>query len=165
MTYIKNNFGSQKFLVQTNTGTTVAGVYTVAIKPGDFLVKVPGSNYVTKMATLKPVVGTDYIVGIAENFSSETTTLDGVVQVRAIENKSVLLAADASITANLATQALYNTNLLGKRVQLAYSNVTGQYTVLGVDAATNGFIIEYKDVLTDTTMVAVKLRRSAEYDI
>ena len=150
--------GSIKYDVQANAGASTSP----SIQSGRLALRVLGQRYVTAFPTgaTKPVVGTDYLAGVAESDSTETTSIDGEVSIRpVIDLQTYLLPADSSILSTISTQAGYN-SLVGRRVLL---NVTadGTQSVLGVDAATNGLVIKKLDIGTAPAgMVLVGLRQS-----
>ena len=89
-------YGSRAFGYQGDeTFATQAGGTPPAINAGEPVVRSLGAGqYVTQMATSKPVVGTDYMAGISATTSTETASVDGTVQVTPIvDGESYLFLA------------------------------------------------------------------------
>jgi hypothetical protein len=126
-------------------GSVSTDVYAVAagatvINPGEPVAATLGSNSVTIMATNKPVVGTDYLAGIAVSTSTQTASVAGSVTVRAIVPGQTFLIAPKVAYSN---QAAYDA-LVRKRVLIDLT--TGKYTLLAVDGATSGCVIMPADI-------------------
>lgn len=91
------------------------------------------------MPTSKPLLGTDFVVGVSQSQSTDTTALDGVVDVYSNifnEETSFLISPKTAATWN--TQTKYNA-LVGARVTL--DRTSGAYTINATDAAGNGCVI------------------------
>lgn len=70
-------------------------------------VKISGAesgNYVLKLATGDPEIGTDIVVGIAKSNSTETSTADGTVDVY-MPLPGVVYRCDATTAGNIDTEA------------------------------------------------------------
>lgn len=85
-----------EFLTETSNKTEAARKYPVAasatlIYPGDPVVVTLGAENVSLMATNKPVVATDYLVGIAVSTSTNTAAAAGTVEVVPVDSSDVLL--------------------------------------------------------------------------
>lgn len=83
------------------------------------------TNYVIALATGDPEVGTDEMVGIARSTSTETSTVDGTVEIVTILPQTVL-RGDATTSTNVNTAA----KLLGlKNDWVAFDLVGTTYTI------------------------------------
>jgi hypothetical protein len=100
-----------------------------------------GGYVVTKMATNKPVVKTDFLVGIATTTSTNTAAAVGYVDVQPLEPGQTFLMKP-TVAATWDTQAEYDA-LVGDRVliDLTGSYPDDLYTILAADSAANGCII------------------------
>lgn len=150
------------------TGTTLPGSKThqVAaaasapnINAGELVLKTLGNQYVIKMATNKPVVGTDYVAGLALTSSTETSTLDGTVDVLPLMTGVIYLIAP-KVAATWNTQAKYNA-LVGARVLIDVTS--GTETILASDSANNGCVIENLNIQQYPGLVAFSIRAGASY--
>lgn len=143
---------------------TASGVTAPAINPGEPVAASLGSQYATPLATAKPVVATDFMYGISENYSTESGSNDGSVVVSPIDT-NVIYLCNATVASGVATQALYNL-LVGKRVVFAKSaaNNTGIYTVGVADGSTNGLVIENMDVIANPGKIAFSIRGAVAYN-
>lgn len=130
-----------------------------AIYAGEPVSKALGAQYVTAMATNKPVVATDFLAGVAATSSTQTASADGVVDVYPIVPGVQYLIAPNSAAA-FDTQAEYNA-LVGDRVLLDLT--AGTYTILATDGATNGCVIENLDVFKYPGKVAFSFRSATSY--
>jgi len=75
------------------------------VKPGEPVKKGGATtNYVLTLATGDPEVGTDEFVGIARKESTETSTVDGEVEVISIIPIRTLLRGKATTSGNIDTQ-------------------------------------------------------------
>jgi hypothetical protein len=142
-----NGRGSRKCLVAAGASTTI-------INPGEPVARALGAAIVTQMATNKPVVATDFLVGIAETTSTQTAALAGEVMVTPIDAKTTWLA-NPTVAATFDTQAKYDA-LVGDRVLIDLT--TGAYTVLATDGATSGVVLMPLDVSKYPGKVAVAFR-------
>ena len=127
-----------------------------AILAGEPVAHVLGAAVVTQMATNKPVVGTDFMAGIATSNSTQTATVAGTVDVLPLQ-PGVQYLVSAKVPATWATQALYNA-LVGSRVLIDLT--TGTFTALAADAATNGAVVVNLDVSRYPGKVAVAFRNA-----
>lgn len=143
---------------------TASSVTAPAINPGEPVAATLGNQYATSLATNKPVVATDYMFGISEDYSSESGSNDGIVHVSPIDT-NVMYLCNANSAVNISTQTLYNA-LVGKRVLFSKSaaNNTGKYTVLGTDSATNGLVIENNDIIANPGKICFSVRGGAAYN-
>lgn len=129
------------------------------IYPGDPVVVTLGSPAVTLMATNKPVVATDYLVGIAVSVSTNTATAAGTVQVVPIDSGDELLISP-KVAASFDTQAEYDA-LVGARVLLDLT--AGKYTILAADGATYGCVIKPLNIKEYPNKVAFSFRAGCSY--
>jgi hypothetical protein len=130
-----------------------------SILPGEPVTKALGQQYVLPMATNMPVVGTDYLAGIAASTSTDTVALDGKVKVTKLVPGAIYLAKPL-VPGTFATQALYDA-LVGARVLLDLTS--GDYRILAADGATNGLVIEDLDIAVYPGQVAFSIRQGASY--
>jgi L-rhamnose isomerase len=148
--------GSRKHAVAAGT--------TASIKPGELCLKVLGNASVTAWTAnnnAKPVVSTDYIVGLSATTSTETATAVGTVEITPIVPGMVLLG-NPKVAATWDTQAEYDA-LVGDRVLLD-TTTTGVQSLLAVDGATHGLVIEPLDVTKYPGKVAFSVRAGALYN-
>lgn len=137
----------------------VASGTTSSILAGTPVTKALGGAVVSAMTTNKPVVGTDYLAGIASTTSSETTTAAGVVRVTKMIPGLTYLAAP-KVAATWDTQAEYDA-LVGARVLLDLTG--GIYTILAADGATNGCVVETLDIAKVKGKVRFSIRNGVSY--
>lgn len=151
-----SNIGTRKYNVGANVTT---------INPGEPVgFKALGANsYVIPLATSTPVVGTDYVVGIAATTASTSTssqTIDVLPLVKGVQYQiSPAVAATYGLGAT-PVQATY-TALVGARVLLQLS--AGVYTILAADSLNNGLIVEYTDVTKAGGKVSFSIRENVQY--
>jgi hypothetical protein len=142
----------------------VASGTTTTILAGEPVAKTLGSAFVTALATTtdatKPVVATDFIVGIAASTSTETTTAAGTVDVYVDMPGTVYLIAPKTTTL-WDTQDEYNA-LVGNEVLLDFVT-SGNWTILSTDGGTSGCVIEDLDILLHPGRVAFSFRRGLNY--
>lgn len=144
------SIGSQKWAV---------GASSTLIYPGEPVVRALGGYVVTPMATNKPVVGTDYVVGIAASTSTNTASAAGTVEVVPLVPGQVYLAKP-NVAATWDTQAEYDL-LVGDRV--LFDLTTGSYTILAADGATYGCVIMPLDVAKHPGKVAFTFRNDVSH--
>lgn len=142
--------GSRRFAVAA--GAT-------AILAGEPVVKSLGAVSVTAAADGTPVVGTDYVVGIAASNSTQTASVAGYVDVTVL-TPGMVIAGKPKTAASWDTQAEYDA-LTGKRV--VFDLTSGSYTIDATDGATNGLVVEYVNVTENPNLVAVVVRNAALY--
>jgi hypothetical protein len=143
--------GSRRFQVQAGAAAS--------INAGEPVAKALGAQYVTAMATSKPVVATDFLAGIAASTSTDTASADGVVDVFPIVAGQVWLITPKTATA-WDTQAEYNA-LIGDRVTIDLTG--GSYTLNATDGATNGCVIENLNIIEVPGKVAFAFRLALAY--
>ncbi len=147
--------GAKKFKVASGT--------TASIQAGELVLKALGANVVTawtaNTATL-PVVGTNFLAGLATTTSTETASAAGEVSVMPIVPGVIYLIAPNN-PALFDTQAEYDA-LVGDRVLLDCS-ASGVQTILATDGATQGLVIEPLDIAVYPGKVAFSLRQALSY--
>ena len=139
-------------------------IYTVAasstlIYAGEPVGKVLDGVAVLPLATNKPVVGTDYMCGIAATTSTNTASAAGTVNVIPT-NTGITWLAIPKVAATWNTQAAYDA-LVGARVLLDLT--AGSYTILAADGATYGCVVEPLDISLYPGRVAFKFRAGCSY--
>jgi len=142
--------GAQKFLVAA--GAT-------AILAGQPIVKALGAAVVTAAADGTPVVGTDYIVGIATTDSTQTASAAGYVYAMPLV-PGVIYAGQPKTAASWDTQAEYDA-LVGDRV--VFDLTSGDYTIDATDSANNGLVVEALNIKENPNTVAFSIRAGASY--
>ena len=130
-----------------------------SINAGEPVYKALGTTYVSALATNKPVVGTDYMAGIAMSTSTDTVAANGVVDVLPLVAGQVFLISP-KVAATWDTQAEYDA-LVGSRVLLDLTS--GSYTILASDGATYGCVIEPLDISKYPGKVAFSIRAGVSF--
>lgn len=144
--------GTQSYAVQAGSTASIASGVPVS--------KALGAPYVTAMATNKPVVGTDYLAGIAFSTSTDTASADGTVQVaRIFDNDTTWLVAPNDSTL-WDTQAEYDARV-GDRVLIDLTG--GTYTLLSTDGANNGCVVEPLDIAKYPGKVRISFRKGVNF--
>jgi hypothetical protein len=142
--------GSDSYPVQAGATT---------INPGEPVAKALGAQYVTAMATNKPVAGTDFLAGVSMSESNQTASLDGTVDVMFID-KSLVFLISPKVAATWDTQVEYDA-LIGDRVLIDLTG--GSYTILAADGATYGCVIQPLDISKYPGKVAFSFRDGVNY--
>lgn len=147
-----------------NRGSTRFGcaANTTVINPGEPVAKTLGNstgNVVTAAATNFPVVGTDYLAGVATSTSTQTASVAGVVDVMKVGTDMIFVIAP-KVAATWDTQAEYDA-LVGARVLLDLT--TGVYTILASDSANNGCVVQPLDISKYPSKVAFTFRGGSSY--
>ena len=153
--------GDIKFLTSTTFGLHAAQSYqceanTAVILPGEPVVLNTGArNYVLAASDGDGVIGTDVLIGIAENTSTQTATVDGKVSVHTFV-PGIEYRAAAKSAAAVDTQAEYDL-LVGKRVVLDLTG--GVYTIdtAAADSASNAILIRDLDIQNYPGQVAFEV--------
>lgn len=127
-----------------------------AILPGEPVARALGATTVTAAATNTPVVGTDFLVGIAMTTSTQTASAAGTVQVVPLIPGQTFLIKP-KVAATWDTQAEYDA-LVGKRVLIDLT--TGTYTLLAVDGATNGCVVMPMLITTNPGRIMIAFRNA-----
>lgn len=125
-----------------------------AINAGEPVARALGAVTVTAAATNTPVVGTDFLVGVAATNSTQTASANGEVYVYPLSS-GVTCIMKPKVAASFDTQAEYDA-LVGKRVLIDLT--TGAYTILAADGATYGCVIMPLDVSKYPGRVAFAFR-------
>lgn len=124
------------------------------INPGEPVARALAAATVTAMATNKPVVATDFLVGIATSTSTQTASVAGTVDYLPLMPGMTFLISP-KVAATFDTQAEYDA-LVGDRVLLDLT--TGVYTILAADGATSGCVIQPLDIAKYPGKVAFAFR-------
>jgi hypothetical protein len=147
--------GSRKHAVAAGAAAT--------IKAGRLVKKALGNASVVAFAAsdaTEPVVGTDYLVGLATSTSTETASVAGTVQIMPILPGMVFLGK-ANTATSWDTQAEYDA-LVGDRVLLD-SAADRTQTILHTDGANNALVVEPLDIAKYPGKVAFSVRNGAMY--
>jgi hypothetical protein len=148
-----NGFG----LKGSESYTVVAS--STLINAGEPVGKALGAVAVLPLATNKPVVGADYICGIAATTSTNTASVAGTVNVIPT-NTGITWLATPKVPATWNTQSAYDA-LVGARVLLDLT--AGSYTILASDNSTYGCVVEPLDISIYPDKVAFKFRAGCNY--
>lgn len=116
----------------------VAAGAATTILAGEPVMKTLGSAAVIPATNNKPVVATDFFVGIAMSDSTDTVAAAGYVDVCEIDPRDVW-SIKPKVAATWDTQAEYDA-LVGDRVLLDLT--TASWTILATDGATSGCVIQ-----------------------
>jgi hypothetical protein len=143
--------GSRTFAVAASATT---------IKAGEPVSKALSASVVTPAATNTPVVGTDYMAGIAASTSTNTASAAGTVEVIPMATNVTYLISP-KVAATFDTQAEYDA-LVGDRVLIDLTS--GTYTILAADNASNGCVIEPLDISKYPGKVAFSIRGAVTYN-
>lgn len=151
--------GDIKILDQITSQGMGARLFNVAagataILAGEPVARALGAVTVTAMATNKPVVATDFLVGIAATDSTQTASVAGTIWVNPIMPGVVWMMKPNAPT-SWDTQAEYDA-LVGKRVLIDLTS--SSYTILAADGATSGCVIQALDISRYPGMVAFAFR-------
>jgi len=138
--------------VGARKANVAAGATT--INPGEPVAATLGGATVTAMATNKPVVGTDYLAGIATSTSTQTASVAGTVDYLPLTPGQVYIMSP-KVAATWDTQAEYDA-LVGDRVLIDLTS--GSYTILAADGATNGCVIAPLNIALYPGKVAFEFR-------
>jgi hypothetical protein len=142
----------------------VASGASASIKAGELVLKALGGAAVTVWTAnnnAKPVVGTDYIAGLAASTSTDTATANGTVEIIPNVPGTVYLG-NPKVAASFDTQSEYDA-LVGDRVLLDVT-AAGVQTLLAADGATSGLVIEPLDVTKYPGKVAFSIRQGCNYN-
>ena len=131
---------------------------TASINAGEPVQKLAGAANVTAMLTNSPTA-TNRIVGVSSSVSTETASVSGLVDVVPADPSLVYMIAP-KVAATWNTQAKINA-LVGARVLIDLT--AGVYTILAVDGASNGCIVEYIDISRYPGMVAFSFSPLVDY--
>ncbi len=124
------------------------------INSGEPVIRALGAAVGTVMLTDSPVVGTTFLEGISTSESTQTASLAGTVDVQPVMPGVIYLIAP-TVAATWDTQAEYDA-LVGDRVLIDLT--TGTYTILAVDGATSGCVVEPLDISIHPGKVAFSFR-------
>lgn len=143
--------GAKKAIVAANA-TTINPGEPVAISLGAVQVA-------TAMATNKPVVGTDFLGGIATSTSTQTASLAGTVTYFPIQ-PGITYLIKPKVAATWNTQALYDA-LVGSRVLIDLTS--SSYTILASDSSTSGCVVAPLDISKYPGQVAFQFRQAVSF--
>jgi len=150
------------------------------ILSGEPVAKALGTGTVTAMASGKPLVGTDYLVGVAATTSTEGTsgTAYGAVSVTPIDEPCTYLVStlatstyfglNATGTAGNPSQTVYDL-MVGSRVTLARTGgvgatqLGGTYTINATDSSNQGLVVEELDIAKFPGKVRFSFRSALSY--
>jgi len=142
---------------QTGAKKCLVAAGATAILAGQPVVRALGAATVTAAADGTPVVGTDYLEGIATTDSTQTASAAGVVYVMPLV-PGVIYAGQPKTAATWDTQAEYDA-LVGDRV--VFDLTSGDYTIDATDGATNGLVVEPINIKENPNTVAFSIRAAA----
>jgi hypothetical protein len=145
--------------VPSRTCNVAAGA--TQILPGEPVVRALGAPTVTAMPTGAPVVGTNFVVGIATSVSTQTALVAGSVDVMPLVDGASYFA-NPTVAATWDTQAEYDA-LVGDRVVMTLAS--GKYTIDAVDGATNGFVVEALNITAPGNKGKVKFTVRASANV
>jgi hypothetical protein len=150
------------------------------ILSGEPVAKSLGTATVSAMASAKPLVGTDYLVGVAATTSTEGTsgTAYGAVSVIPIDADvtylistlatSTYFGAYATGTSGNPSQTVYDLTV-GSRVTLARTGgvgatqLGGTYTINSTDSSNQGCVVEELDISKYPGKVRFSFRKALSY--
>jgi len=133
------------------------------INAGEPVLKALGNTtgeVVSPMASNEPVVGTNYLAGIAATTSTNTASAAGTVKVTKLVPGLTYLIAP-KVAATWDTQAEYDA-LVGARVRMDLT--AGTYTILAADNSTYGCVVEPLDVSKYPGKVRFSFRNGVSYN-
>lgn len=136
----------------------VASGAAASINAGEPVQKLAGAAGVTPLLTNSPTT-TNRIVGVSTSISTDTVAASGLVTVIPANDTQVWMIAPKVLT-TWNTQAKYNA-LVGSRVLIDLT--AGVYTILAVDGASNGCIVEYLDIARYPGQVAFSWSQVCDY--
>ena len=162
--------GDMNYVVATSTSAPT-------ILSGEPVAKALGTGLVTALASSKPLIGTDYLVGIAASTSNEITSgaVNGTVSVTPIDEPITYLVS------TLATSTYFSVNPTGATAQAIYDGMVGSrvtfartggvggnqyggvYTINSTDSSNNGLVVESLDIQKYPGKVRFSIRSAASY--
>jgi hypothetical protein len=138
---------------------SVAAGTAISIKAGEPVVATLGGYQVAAMATSKPAIGTDYLVGIAASDSTDTASAVGKVKVtKPLAGITYLISP--KVPATWDTQAEYDL-LVGDRVTLDLTGAT--WTINATDSSLSGCVVMPLDVKKYPGKVRFAIREGAKW--
>lgn len=138
----------------------VASGAAASIKAGEPVMKTLGAAGVVIATTSKPVVATDFFVGIAVSDSTDTASADGYVDVREIDVRDTWSIAP-KLSTDFNTQAKYAA-LVGDRNTLDLTSST--WTINNADGSTSGCVTQFlNDINVYPGRVLFSFRMGASY--
>lgn len=139
-----------------------------SINAGEPVAKALGNTtgyYVTALATSKPVVGTDYLAGVASTTSTESSTVQGTVSVTKLDpGLTYLISPKVGSTWGITSTPVQSTYdaLVGSRVTLDLTS--GVYTINSTDSSANGLVVEPLDIVKFPGKVRFSIRAGVAYN-
>jgi len=128
------------------------------IYEGEPIRKDKGQRYALPLDINKPVVGTDFMAGIATSTSTNTASVNGTVEYTPIvPGLKYLIAPKVALA---GTQAAYDA-VVGRSV--LFDLTAGSYTLLVVNNDTYGCVIEPLDVSLFPGKICFSLRQGCSY--
>jgi hypothetical protein len=114
-----------------------------------------GNNYVVPLDDAEPAVGTDRMIGIAQNNSDHTASADGTVQVYMVHPNVTVMRAKAKDAAAIDTDAELLAILNDSKL---FDLTGGVYTIdeTVADATANGVLIVGGDIANGTLDFVLK---------
>lgn len=151
--------GDITILEQNSTTGRGSRLYNVArgataIYAGEPVQRSLGGTSVYAAFPSVPLVGTDYLVGIAATTSTQTTSANGTVDVFPLASGTTYLISP-KVAATWDTQTEYD-DLVGKRVLIDLT--TGSYTLLATDNSSNGCVVMPLDIAKYPGKIAFAFR-------
>jgi hypothetical protein len=153
---VPKDTGSLPYKVTANSVGSNGAVSRIL--PGEPVTKIAGAAGVLAGADNCPTT-TLRIVGIAASTSTETASVDGIVQVIPATNGQFWKVL-AQTSTDIDTQAKYNA-LVGARCLL--DNTAGVYSMILSDGASNGCIVEYSDIAKNPGYVVFSFSPLCDY--
>ena len=141
------------------TGPELVESGDTTIESGEPVAHAKGQPYGSALATAKPVVGTDYLSGIAQSESTQTAEADGKCEVLPVAAPCTYLCNPVDPT-QWDTQAKYDA-LVGARV--VFTITDGHYLVGHTDGSTNGLVVEPLDIAATPNKVRFSLDPALNY--
>jgi hypothetical protein len=138
----------------------VAASATLAY-PGDMVGSQTKATTVTAiLATGSPIVGTDFVHGIAMSTSTNTAAAAGVVDFMPVTPGQVWLV-NPTTAADYNTQAKYDA-LVGKAIVMALS-AGGVWTAGSTNSAAYGLVVMPLDIIKTPGKVAVRFKDTVSF--
>lgn len=130
----------------------------VTIKAGEPVTRTLGALTVIPAITATPVVGTHFVVGIANTNATATATVAGIVSVVPVDiNKIYLIKTSGTAFAN---QAAYDAKL-GHRVLFTLTSSAYTIATTQADGSTGGLVIMPLDIAAYPGRIAFRFRAGA----
>jgi hypothetical protein len=128
------------------------------IKAGEPVTRTLGALNVIPAITATPVVGTHFVVGIANTNSTNTAALAGTVSVTPVDIAKIYTIKTSGTA--FANQAAYDAKL-GQRVLFTLTGVNYSIATTAPDGATSGLVIMPLDIAAYPGRIAFRFRAGA----